>query len=260
MNSLEYIEDYFKGLLTAEQKEEFEKRILSDPSFAEELAFYLNARVLLNEELAAEKKARFKDLYLSGERQITRSSELHITRSGEPRIDRHSPVRKLWPYLAAASALVVIVTAWLIFGGQPGPEKLADRYISGQLQNLPVKMSSVQDSLQNAIALYNQGRLPEALTQFQRLLRQDSARAQAKIYSGIVCLRLQQYDNALDYFQQLEADTALYNNPALFYQSLTLMKRNHPGDSQKARQLLQLVVDRDLDKKEDAEALLLKHW
>jgi len=121
-------------------------------------------------------------------------------------------------------------------------------------------MSSVQDSLQKAIALYNQGQLPEALTQFQQLLQQDSARAQARIYSGIVCLRLQQYDKALDYFRQLEADTTLYSNPALFYQSLTLMKRNHSGDSQKARQLLQLVVDRDLDKKEDAQQLLLKHW
>ncbi|HTI89756.1 MAG TPA: tetratricopeptide repeat protein [Puia sp.] len=244
MNSLEYIEDYFKGLLTATQKEEFEQRVLSDPSFAEELAFYLNTQALLRDELTAEKKARFKELY----------------RQNEPLLIQQRPVRRLWPYLVAASALVIIIAGWLIFGSQPGPEKLADQYISGQLQNLPVKMSSVQDSLQKAIALYNQGQLPEALTRFQQLLQQDSARPQAKIYSGIVCLRLQQYDKALDYFQQLEADTALYSNPALFYQSLTLMKRNHPGDSQKARQLLQLVVDRDLDKKEDAQQLLLKHW
>jgi tetratricopeptide (TPR) repeat protein len=152
------------------------------------------------------------------------------------------------------------VAGWLIFGRQTGPDRLADRYIHRQLQNLPVKMSSVQDSLQKAIALYNQDRLPEALSQFQQLLRQDSARAQARIYAGIVCLRLQDYDKALGYFRQLESDTALYSNPALFYQSLTLMKRNHPGDSQKARQILQLVVDRDLDKKEDAQQLLLKRW
>lgn len=244
MNSLEYIEDYFKGSLTATQKEEFEQRILSDPSFAEEVAFYLNTQALLKDELTTEKKARFKDLY----------------RQNEPLFTRPSPVRRLWPYLVAASALIIIIAGWLIFGQQPGPEKLADQYISGQLQNLSVKMSSVQDSLQKAIALYNQGQLPEALIRFQGLLQQDSARSQAKVYSGIVCLRLQQYDKALDYFLQLEADTALYSNPALFYQSLTLMKRNHPGDSQKARQLLQLVVDRDLDKKEDAQQLLLKHW
>lgn len=253
MNSLEYIEDYFKGLLTATQKEEFEQRIVSDPSFAEEVAFYLNAQALLKDQLAEEKKARFKDLYRQNE-------PISSGQSQSPVKSRQSPVRRLWPYLAAASVLIIIIAAWLIFGSQPGPEKLADQYISGQLQNLPVKMSSVQDDLQKAIALYNQGQLPEALTRFQQLLKQDSARPRAKIYSGIVCLRLQLYDKALDYFRQLEADTTLYSNPALFYQSLTLMKRNHPGDSQKARQLLQLVVDRDLDKKEEAQQLLLKHW
>lgn len=250
MDSLEYIDDYFKGLLTADQKKEFEQRILSDPSFAEELAFYLNAQALLKDDLEDERKARFKELYRQNE----------PTDTGDSPVRASSPVRKLWPYLAAATVLVAAVAAWLIFGAGSSPDRLADQYIHSQLQNLPVRMSSVQDSLQKAIALYNEDRLPEAQSQFERLLQRDSARAQARIYSGIVCLRLEKYDKALDYFQQLEADTTLYNNPALFYESLTLMKRNHPGDSQKARQLLQLVVDRDLDKKEDAQRLLLRHW
>ena len=244
MNSLEYIDDYFKGLLTDAQKEEFEQRIHSDPSFAEELAFYINAQSLLKDELTEEKKDRFKELY----------------RQNKPLTTRTNPVRRLWPYLVAASILVVIVAAWLILSGPTGSDKLADRYIDTQLQNLPVKMSSVQDSLQKAIALYNQGQLPQALTLFQQLLQQDSGKVQARTYAGIVYLRLQEYDKALGYFEQLGSDTSLYSNPALFYQSLTLMKRNHPGDSQKARQLLQLVVDRDLDKKEEAQQLLLKHW
>ncbi len=244
MDSLEYIDDYFKGLLTVDQKEEFEQRVLSDPPFAEELAFYINAQSLLKDELAAEKKARFKELY----------------QQNKPLIARPGLVRRLLPYAVAASVLIVLVAAWLIFGPGTSPDQLADKYISRQLQNLPVKMSSVQDSMQKAVATYNQGQLPEALRQLEQLLRQDPAKIQAKIYAGIVCLRLQEYDKALGYFQQLEADTTLYSNPALFYQSLTLMKRNHPGDSRKARQLLQSVVDRDLDKKEDAQQLLLKHW
>jgi len=250
MDSLEYIDDYFKGLLTVDQKKEFEQRILSDPSFAEELAFYLNAQALLKDDLEGEKKARFKELYRQNKPMDM----------GDSAVRESSPVRKLWSYLAAATVLIAAVAAWMFFGAQSSPDRLADRYIHSQLQNLPVRMSSVQDSLQKAIALYNEDRLPEAQSQFERLLQRDSARAQARIYSGIVCLRLEKYDKALDYFQQLEADTTLYNNPALFYESLTLMKRNHPGDSQKARQLLQLVVDRDLDKKEDAQRLLLKHW
>ena len=206
MDSLEYIDDYFKGLLTADQKKEFEQRILSDPSFAEELAFYLNAQALLKDDLEEEKKARFKELYRQNE----------LTGMRDSAVRESSPVRKLWPYLAAATVLVAAVAAWLIFGGGPSPDRLADQYIHSQLQNLPVRMSSVQDSLQKAIALYNEDRLPEAQQQFERLLQRDSARAQARIYSGIVALRLEKYDKALDFFQQLEADTTLYNNPALF--------------------------------------------
>jgi|GEM_PF-233995 tetratricopeptide (TPR) repeat protein len=274
MDSLEYIDDYFKGLLTADQKKEFEQRILSDPSFAEELAFYLNTQALLKDDLEDEKRARFKELYRRNNPvDMGGSVEGQDRHQGgdwpqrgdrlerrEPLVRGIGPVRKLWPYLAAAAVLVAVVAVWLVFSTGSSPDRLADQYIHDQLQNLPVRMSSVQDSLQKAIALYNEDRLPEALSQFERLLQRDSARAQARIYSGIVCLRLEKYDKALDYFHQLEADTTLYNNPSLFYQSLTLMKRNHPGDSQKARQLLQLVVDRDLDMKEDAQRLLLKRW
>jgi tetratricopeptide (TPR) repeat protein len=259
MDSLEYIDDYFKGLLTADQKKEFEQRILSDPSFAEELAFYLNAQAILKDEVEEEKKARFRELYRQNP-PVDAGADPGADTAGGPVVRRLSPVRKLWPYLAAASVLILIVAAWLLSGTGSGPDRLADQYIHGQLQNLPVKMSSVQDSLQKAIALYNADSLPEALVRFGQLLQRDSARAQARVYSGIVCLRLDKYDEALDHFRQLEADTTLYNNPALFYESLTLMKRNHPGDSQKARQLLQLVVDRDLDKKEDAQRLLSKRW
>jgi tetratricopeptide (TPR) repeat protein len=243
MNTLEYIDDYFKGLLTDEEKIQFERRILSDSVFAEELAFYISAGNLLKEELAAEKKARFRELYEQG----------HAAAQGR------IPLRRLWPYAAAASVLIALIGSWWIFFRHESPEKLADQYIAEQLQNLPVKMNSVQDSLQKAISLYNAKDLPEALSQFQRILQRDTANEMAKQFAGIVCLRLGEYDKALYYFRQLETDSSLYINPALFYQSLTLLKRQESGDPQRARQLLQKVVDNNLDKKEDAQQFL-KNW
>jgi tetratricopeptide (TPR) repeat protein len=69
-----------------------------------------------------------------------------------------------------------------------------------------------------------------------------------KYYAGIVYLQLGNYEKALQYFRQFENDT-LYSNPSLFYQALTLLKRNLPGDKQKARELLQRVVDMILERK-----------
>jgi tetratricopeptide (TPR) repeat protein len=74
---------------------------------------------------------------------------------------------------------------------------------------------------------------------------------------GLTYLRLGNYDKALTYFRQLEK-YALYSNPAIFYQALTLMKRNQPGDKEKAKELLQRVRDNDLEGKEFAEKWLDK--
>ena len=78
-----------------------------------------------------------------------------------------------------------------------------------------------------------------------------------KKYLGIVYLRLGNYQKALFYFHQFESDT-LYSNPSVFYQALTLLKRNLPGDKEKARELLQQVRDNDLEGKEFAQKWLDK--
>lgn len=242
MDSLEYIDDYFAGKLTDEQKIAFEARIKSDPAFSEEVAFYVNAIDVLKEEKHSEKRARFRTLYQ------------------ENRPVAQAPVRRIWPYAAAASVLALAIGFWWFAQhGTSDPQRLADRYISGQLTNLPVTMSADRDSLQQGIDLYNHGQLTQARDLFADLVRHTPYSVQAKIYTGIVFLRLQDYDNSLACFQQLAADTTLYGNPALFYEALTLMKRSRPGDTDRARQLLQQVVDRNLDKKEDAQQLL-RNW
>lgn len=242
MESLEIIDDYFKGLLTDDQKKQFEQRVLTDAAFAEELAFYVNARNALKKELIANKKEWFRALY---EQKKTHSP-------------RQSPVRRMTALAIAAAVLLVVSGLWLLFIRPPGTERLADNYIRRQLQTLPVKMSSIQDSLQLAIGAYNDNDLTGALQQFETILQRHNNNEWAIQYAGIVCLRLKEYEKALQYFQTLATDTALYSNPALFYQSLTLMKRHMPGDHEKAKQLLQQVIDRNLDRKEDAQRFLDK--
>lgn len=244
MNSLEYIDDYFNGTLNEGSRAEFERLIESDPAFAEEVAFYVSAGSALRQDQEDEKRARFRGLY---EQEKAGLAPRGITR------------RLSW-YMAAAAVLIVAAGAWFYMTSHAaGPEKLADLYIKEKLQNLPVKMSSITDSMQNSISLYNNGHPEAALAGFERILEKDPGRAQARLYAGIVYLQLKKYDQSLFYFKLLQADTALYLNPAVFYQSLALMKRNRPGDAQVAKQLLQQVVDKDLDKKDDA-AQLLKNW
>jgi tetratricopeptide (TPR) repeat protein len=246
MDSTEYIDDYFNGLLNDELRQQFEQRITSDPSFAEEVAFYISSGSMLKEQVGEEKKLRFRELY---EQAKTHNRILRPARSiGNWRI-----------YAAAAVLVIAVAGLWWIFIRQTGPEQFADEYIKRELRTQGVKMSITQDSLQHALSTYNSGDFRGALQKFETILQSDTGSFRVKEYAGIACLRLGEYDKALAYFIKVEAHHELFTNSAVFYQALTLMRRNKPGDQQLARQYLQRVVDQELGGKETA-AQWLEKW
>ena len=240
MEPTAYIDSYFKGELTQDEKEQFEKKIIDEPAFAEEVAFYVSSLQILKEGAEEEKKKHFREIYQQARPDIT------------TRI-----VRKMWPSIAVAALLVGIILGVYLFMQPISTKQLADRYIQEHLQSLSVKMGK-SDSMQTAITLYNDGKLTDALLSFENMIQSDTSNFDAKENAGIISLRLQHYDKALDYFHQMETYSDRYSNRALFYQSLTLMKRNRPGDAEKAKQLLQQVVQYNLDGKEFAEEWLKK--
>jgi len=230
--------------MSVEEKKEFEKRLADDSEFAEDVAFYLSAMQVSREESVNEKKSRFKELY----------------RQNNETIARRVPVlRKLWPYMSAAAILLVIFLAWTFFFQSPSPQRLAGQYIEKELKELGVQMSTTKDSLELGKRLFNEGKLEEALQIFESITVSDPSSPDAKKLTGIVYLRLNQYEKALHYFKQLENQKGLFANPGLFYQALTLMKRNLPNDELEAKKLLEQVVEQDLEGKETAEEWL-KKW
>ena len=244
MSNLELIEAYFNEELSAEQKSEFELRITADPAFAEETAFYLSSKQAAAAELE-ENRSRFKGIYQQ------------YKQGNVQQVGKVTPIRKLWPWVAAAAVLAGIILGWYTFFQPVSPNELADRYIKENFQNLAVTMSAREDSMQTGLRLYNEGKGDEALKYFESIARRDSSLSDVKKYAGIACLRLGQYNNAIKYFTQLENDQ-LFANPGKFYHALTLMKRNQPGDKETAKQLLNEVVSSDLQGRNEAEKWLGK--
>ncbi|MCW3117477.1 MAG: hypothetical protein JWM28_1559 [Chitinophagaceae bacterium] len=244
MDNLDYMDSYFNSEASLAKKVEFEKKIAEDPAFAEELAFYLSVKQLAREQ-SEEKKKRFKELYEQYKQ------EGHSTR-------QITLVRKFWPYLAAAAIIAGIFFGMHVFFKPASPQQLADKYVQEHFQTLGVTMGDKEDSLQAGLRWYNEGRLNEALVQFESIANRDASSFEAKKYLGIVYLRLEQYDKAISCFLQLEKYTQLYANPGKLYLALTLLKRNQPGDKQQAKDLLQQVLQFDLEGKETAKQLLNK--
>ena len=175
MDNLDYIDDYFKNQPADEQKQQFEQRIVTDDSFAKEVAFYLSANGVIKDQLQQEKRQLFREIY-------QQQKEVAV---------KKQPVKMMWRYAAAASvAVLLIISSMLLFNKHVAPDKLAANYIKENLQTLPVTMGTNADSLQNGLNMLNTGKLPKALKQFESMLHLDAANTEAIKYAGIACLRM----------------------------------------------------------------------
>jgi tetratricopeptide (TPR) repeat protein len=243
LESLEYIENYFKGQPEPDETARFEQRIREDAAFAEEVAFYLGVMHVARTQAIEEKKQRFHAQYRHSQQ--------------EPHAMKPKPVKRLWTYAAVAALISGLLVGWFFFVKEPGHQRLADQYIEQNFRTLGVNLGNRQDSLRAALRLYNAGKLPEALKELEAIQQQGgTANVTAIKYKGIICLKLGDYDKALAYFSQLDSIPGLYSNPGRFYQALTLMKRNQPGDETLARQKLEQVVQDGLEGREVAREWL----
>jgi len=241
MPDLLYIDKYFKKELTQEEITEFERKINDDPVFAEEVAFYCSAMQAINDQLAEEKKKQFRKIYDEG--------KLHST-------SKLTVIKRSWVYIAAAAAVVVLIIGWYLFARPSSIQHFADRYIEENFQvQMGVKMAANEDSLDKAIRLYNENKLPEALQQFEMIIQSDSIAWLPKKMAGIVSLRIGDYDKAIEHFTQLEK-LNLYTNPGKLYHAIALIKRNRNDDKEMVKQLLKQVIEQDLEGKETAQEWL----
>ena len=245
MDSLEHIDAYFKGHPSPEEASQFEKRVLEDPAFANEVADYLNALAVARAANTQEQKHRFRKLY---QLQAPKPAGVH-------KINLRT--RRWLPLAAAAAILIIVAFTWLLSSRHADPSSLADRYIQQNLTLLPLKMGGT-DQTQKGIVLYNSGRFTEAAHQFEELLQADSLNPTALLNTGIVSLRVGNYDKALELFTKLEKHTDPHVNPALFYEAITLMRRDNAGDADHAKLLLRWIVREELNRKQDAQELLGK--
>lgn len=240
MSDLTYIDRYFKKELTQEEITEFERKINEDPVFAEELAFYCSVMEAITDQATEEKKQHFRKIYDEGK----------LLSSFKPAV-----IKRSWVYIAAAVVVVGLILGWYLFTRPSSIQQLADRYIEQNLIEISVKMAGDEDSLDAAIRLYNENKLPEALKRFETIMELDSAASLPQKMAGIVSLRLGDYDKAIGYFTQLEK-LNLYSNPGKLYHAIALIKRNRNNDKKTVKQLLQQVVEQGLEGKETAQEWL----
>jgi tetratricopeptide (TPR) repeat protein len=243
MDNLEYIDAYFQNSLSDEEKKEFEKKCVEKKSFAEEVAFYVSARHLLKAELVKTKQQAWEQGEVIGET---------IVEEREPiRIERNRSRFRWLKYVAAACIVLAIAT--YIFERPVNPQQMAETYLEENYSMLPQKMG-IEDKFSAAKEAYGNKDYATALAIFQAVLSEQPDNAEAVKYVGIVSLRMDKYDKALEAFDRLSR-MDLRANSGLFLKAVTLLKRNEPGDKEQAKQILQTVVDQQA-----GESKVAKEW
>jgi tetratricopeptide (TPR) repeat protein len=222
----ETIDNYFEGRLSEAEKAAFEAQLEQDPLLADEVAFYLSAKVALKEQTLQKRHAEWTQSH---------------------------PVQSLpWGWLSgAAAAIILLVMTWYFL--KPTPltlQEQANAYIEKEWSVLETNMSTDTDSLQTAIGYYNKQKYKEALPIFEQLARKDS---RARTYAGFTYLQLKNYDAAIALFEQMAADPDLLDTHGKVYTALAYLQK---GDSITAQRLLEEVISGNLDGKAEAEKWL----
>jgi len=231
--SLNYIEAYFTGQLSDTERKQFEQQCEADEDFAADVAFYITSRQAVKEKLLEEKRR----LWTEGE---TRSETIVPGSIRGKRIQIST-----WMSYAVAALLIFAVTFYFLNRPET-PHQLADNYFKKKYTEIGQTMDAEGDSLQIGITAYNAHDYPKAISIFQNIYRAHPENSDAKMYTGIVYLKLEDYDKAIKEFDELAAIKGMRVNLGVFLKALTLMHRDKGNDRKEAKALLEEVVKHSL--------------
>jgi len=235
----ERIEHYFDAKLTEAEKLQFEADLAANAALADDSAFYLQTRLaaqqVAHEDLLKEKHQQWSDLNKESPKSLSRNN---------------------WIGFAAAVLLIILSIFYFNNFYQKDLSLRAKKYLALNLKELPLHLSDEEQSIQEATLAYNQQKYKESITSAATYLIKHPTDAEALKVIGLAQLQLQKHDEALAYFRQLTAQTQLYSNPGKYYEALTYLLRNQPGDQETARKILNEVIEKNLEGKQDALKLL----
>ncbi len=252
---LENIDKYLHNEMSDEEQLQFELELANDA----ELASVFNVYRTVETETRNDEKYKSNELALKG--SIKKLNEVYFkTQVKQPGKIIQMKKRKLYKMIGAiaASIIVIVCCYFLFFTDKQNGQQLAKNYINSELIQISPKMDGAADNLQKGIDAYNSKDYTTALALFKQVANSQPQNSQAKKYTGLVYLVTNKYDKALETFDELAAMQGLYSNPGMFLKAVTLLKRDNEGDKEKAKQLLQQVVNENAEGSNEASQWLEK--
>jgi len=246
----EQIDQYIDGTLTGEALANFEAKLLTDKTLAEEVALYKDVDVTLastyayKEEDAALEQT-FNQLgkkYFTKEATIQEADSAKIKQDNtkviplQPRAkeseDRQpSGLRWLRPIIGLVAAALI---ALLIF--QPWQRSLIDRYYEPFALEIGQRSDGAA-GLKDAQKAYNSGDYASALPVFEKY---TGDKIEVQIAKGNAEYYLGKTDAAISTFQKIASGNSVYTPTANWYLAGAYLKQNEP---EKAKAVLDKIPE-----------------
>jgi len=216
---MELIERYLNDELSAEERKQAEQRMSADPEFRRKLEVFREFRQIYSEDSQS-----FRTLLKEVDEEY--------------RQDR-KPKNHYWLIAASVSLIGLLAAAYFLFLSPVSqPEELYAQNFSLPADNLTVRGDEDQQLLNEAMALYNNRQLDEALQRFDAWQAQHGDTIPVVFYSAMSHMGQGEMDSAIEQLKTIMLDRsadASYSAASRWYLALAYLKVDQ---KEEARSLL----------------------
>lgn len=210
---IELFESYLSDLLTDEERASFEIRLTTDESFAYAFQLYKSS-------VKATKITAFMDDVKAVVEQ--KKSE-----------GKNQSKNRIW--LVVAASVSVIVMTYFIFFLPNYNKQLSFDELYKPYPNILQMRSDDTSKLNNALEYYSKGRYEEAFSKLSEISPKSDT---VYFYMGLSTMSLQNFDEAIQDFSQININNSAFRNQLYWYQALIYLKK---GDKEQVKNNLQRI-------------------
>lgn len=223
--------------ISEEQQELFERFLMGEMPFAEQISF--KARLDDNDDLNIsfeEFKTLFEMVEEAGFRNQLDNFHKQMEKSKETPVRQLKPNKRFTYQIAASVTILLAVGTFWFFNQQNSSEKLFDEYYSPD-PGLPTVMGTNDNyAFYEAMVDYKQGNYDIAIAKWEKLLIQKPDNDTLNYFLGSAYLALEEPTRAVSFLEKaIQAKSSSFSNETQYYLGLIYLKS---GKQQKAVEAL----------------------
>ena len=225
MKKVKIIENYLDGSLSPDERLEFEKMLVSEKNFSEEIKFHKE----VNDAIRDEKLNEFRQLVHEMIHAKTKTTSIFNSFS----------VKLIKFHVAASIILLLAFSLWKLLSIEP-PEKIFSDFYNPYPTDISTRsIGKTNDNLQLSCLLYEEGDYNKSFNLLQGYISENPENLTASFFIGLNAIALAKYDIAIKELKKTEADAITpFAVHARWYLALTYLKTNRFVEARKYFELL----------------------